>query len=373
MSNHSGGARPRAGVPRSLDTAAGVAWRFLVCAAAIALVAIVLAKLRLVMLPLAVALLLATVLGTPVRKLRERGLAPAAAAGTVLLGALAALGGAVALVAVPVYEEWDNVDVGVRGGVEKVGDWLVDGPLGLSEREVDDAIRKTFDQIREHGDTIAGGVVSGGILALELAAGVVLALVLLFFALKDGERIWNGTLTLVPAGRREDVREIGTRVWRSLGAYLGGVATVALVDAVFIGLGLYLIGVPLVLPLAVLTFLGGFVPIVGATAAGFAAAMVALVSNGLVGALLVVAVVIAVQQLEGHLLQPLIVGRRVQLHPAAVILAVAIGGIVWGIPGAFLGVPFTVIVVVTVRRLRARDAPAEEPVSSAPRSRLSRA
>lgn len=125
------------------------------------------------------------------------------------------------------------------------------------------------------------------------------------------------------------------------------------------GVGLYLIGVPLVLPLAMLTFLGGFVPIVDATVAGFAAVMVALVSKGIVGALLVVGVVLLVQQLEGHLLQPLIVGRRVQLHPLAVILAVAVGGIVWGIPGAFLAVPLTAILATTLTQTRRQRASQE--------------
>jgi predicted PurR-regulated permease PerM len=323
-----------------------------VIAAAVALVAIVLAKLRLVVLPLAVTLLLASVLVRPVGRLRRRGVPAAAAATAVLLGALAAVAGAVALVAVPVWNELDTLDLSVRGGVERVGDWLVEGPLHLAEADVDRIVDRSFDQLRTHGDSIADGVVSGGLIALELVAGAVLALVLLFFVLKDGDRIWAATLGLFPEHRRGDVQAVGSRTWAALGAYLGGVATVALVDAVFIGLGLALIGVPLVLPLAVLTFLGGFVPIVGATTAGFAAAMVALVSDGLVGALLVVAVVVAVQQLEGHLLQPLIVGRRVHLHPAAVILAVAIGGIVWGIPGAFLGVPVTVVAATTIGHLR---------------------
>lgn len=339
-------------MPRSLELAAALSWRALICAAAVVLAAVILARLRLVVLPIAVAVLLATVLTPPTRALRRRGVPAGAAAATVLLGALAALAGAVTLVALPVWDERDRVDRGVRGGVERMGDWLVDGPLGLSERQVDHAIGRAFDQLRDHGDAIAGGLVSGGLLALELLAGSLLALVLLFFALKDGERLWSFVVGLFPERRRGDVSAIGARAWVALGAYLGGVATVALVDAVFIGLGLYVIGVPLVLPLAVLTFLGGFIPIVGATAAGFAAAMVALVSEGVGGAVLVIGVVLAVQQLEGHLLQPLIVGRRVQLHPVAVILAVATGAVVWGIPGAFLAVPLTVVLAASASRLR---------------------
>lgn len=343
-------------VPRRLELAAAVSWRLLVCAAAVVVVALVLARLQLVVLPSAVALMLATVLVPAVQSLRRRGLSAGVAAAGVLAGAAAVVAGALALVIVPVWQESDRLEVGVRGGVERIGDWLVDGPLGLTRRQVDDAIERSFDQIRDHGDTIAGGFVSGGLLALELVAGSLLALVLLFFVLKDGERIWTFVVECFPRRHRHEVRATGARVWVSLGAYLRGVATVALVDAVFIGLGLYLIDVPLVLPLAMFTFLGGFVPIVGATVAGFAAVMVALVSKGIVGALLVLGVVLLVQQLEGHLLQPLIVGRRVELHPLAVILAVAIGGIVWGIPGAFLAVPLTAILATTLMQTRRQRA-----------------
>jgi predicted PurR-regulated permease PerM len=343
---------PRARVPHSLEAAAAVSWRVLVCTAAVVLVAVVLARLRLVVLPIAVALLLATVLMAPAQALRRRRVPGAAAAATVILGALAALGGAAALIVVPVWNELAALDLNVRKGVDQIADWLVRGPLHLSERDVDRAVDRSFDELRAHADSLADGLVDGGLLALELLAGSVLALVLLFFVLKDGDRIWQAAIGLLPEHRRVDAQAIGVRTWAALGAYLGGVATVALVDAVLIALGLALIGVPLVLPLAVLTFLGGFIPIVGATAAGFAAAMVALVSDGFVGALLVVGVVVAVQQLEGHLLQPLIVGRRVRLHPLAVILAVAAGAVLWGIPGAFLAVPVTVVLVTAAAVLR---------------------
>ena len=168
-------------VPRSLELAAALSWRLLVCAAAVLVVALVLARLRLVVLPIAVAVVLATVLVPPVRVLRSRGVPAGTAVATVLLGALAMLAGAIALVVAPVWGERDRLDRGVRGGVERIGNWLADGPLGLSERQVDDAIERAFDQLREHGDAVAGGVVSSGLLALELLAGSLLALVLLFF------------------------------------------------------------------------------------------------------------------------------------------------------------------------------------------------
>jgi predicted PurR-regulated permease PerM len=350
-------------IPRPLRIAAGLSWRLMVIAAAVVVLAIVISRLRLVFLPLVAALLLATVLTPAAAALRRRGCPAALAALGVLAGALAALAALVWAVAVPVAAELDELDVGVRAGIERVADWLSNGPLGLSEAQIDGAIERGFEELRSHSGTIAGGLISGTVLAVEVLAGTALASVLLFFFLKDGERIWGWLLGLFPEGQRADVDEIGKRAWRTLGAYLRGVAAVGLVDALVIGLALYLIGVPLVLPLAVLTFLGGFFPIVGATVAGFAAAMVALVSNGFTAALLVSAAVILVQQLEGNLLQPVIVGRSVRLHPVAVLLSLTAGAIVWGLAGAFLAVPLAAIVTEAALHLssRGRAASAAEP------------
>jgi putative heme transporter len=212
-------------------------------------------------------------------------------------------------------------------------------------------------------------------LALELLVGTLLALFLLFFFLKDGDRIWAWLVGLFPRRARADVDAIGHRNWAVLGGYLRGVAIVALVDAVLIGAALAALGIPFVLPLALLTFLGGFFPIIGANLAGFAAVMVALVSDGLLAALIVAAVVLVVQQLEGHLLQPLIVGRSVKLHPIAILLALTAGGVLWGIPGAFCAVPLTAVAASTFSYLRtARAADGELGVSTngalAPAARL---
>jgi predicted PurR-regulated permease PerM len=339
-------------VPGWLRTLSAIAWRLLVVAAAVVVVALVLSRLRLVVLPVFAALLLATVLEPPARFLRGRGWPPALAAATVLVAGIAVLGGAVFAVVRPVIDEFDKVDVSVQGGVRKVGDWLIDGPLGLSRSQVDTVIDRAFAAVRAHSDLIAGGVLSGTVVALEVLAGALLTIVLLFFFLKEGERIWEWVLGLVPRRLRADARAIGERSWTTLGGYLRGVATVGLVDAVFIGLALYLIGVPFVLALALLTFLGGFIPIVGASLAGFAAVMVALVSEGLVDALLVLAAVLAVQQLEGNLLQPVIVGRSVRLHPVAILLSVAAGGVLWGVLGAFVSVPIVAVLTSAAGHLR---------------------
>ncbi len=338
-------------IPPGLRLASELSWRFLVVGAAIVVVALVLARLRLVVVPLFVALLLATVLWPAVAALRRRRWPRALAALGVLASSLAVLAAVAAVVVPAVAADIDELDVGVRGGAERLEAWLIEGPLDLSREQVGNVVERGERQLRENASTIAGGAVSGAVVFVELAAGSALTLVLLFFFLKDGDRMWRWVRRLFPVEARDEVDAIGARVWHVLGGFVRGTALVALVDALGIGLALWLIGVPLVLPLAVLTFLGGFVPLVGATVAGFAAAMVALVSGGFTTAILVLAAVIAVQQLEGNVLQPFIVGRNVELHPIAVLLAVAVGGILWGIIGAFLAVPITAAVAAAAAAL----------------------
>jgi predicted PurR-regulated permease PerM len=344
-------------VPRSLRLAAAIAWRVLVVAAAIALLAFVLARLRVIVVPLAVAILLSTFLVPLVGRLRQRGVPAALAALVVLAAALVLVGGTVAALVPNVAEEWGELDLSVQAGVDEATAWLADGPLGLSESSIDEWKDRAVEQLRSQSGRIAGGVFGGAYLALELVAGLVLMLVTLFFVLKDGEQMWRWFVSLFPSHVRGDVDAIGQRSWQTAGAYIRGITFVALVDAIFIGLAIWLIGVPLVLPLAALTFIGGFFPIIGAFAAGFAAAMVALVSEGWVAASLVVGATLLVQQLEGNVLQPLIVGNAVRLHPLAILLAVTAGGIVWGIAGAFLAVPLVAVVTRAASYLASR-APA---------------
>jgi predicted PurR-regulated permease PerM len=180
-------------------------------------------------------------------------------------------------------------------------------------------------------------------LAVEIVTGAVLAAVTLFFLVKDGHAIWPRAVRLFPPRARDDVRAIGELAWDTAAGYIRSLTIVAAVDAVLIALALWLIGVPFVLPLAALTFVGGFFPIVGAFVAGTAAALVALVAEGWTAALLVVGATILVQQLEGNVLQPYVVGSAVRVHPLAILLAITAGGILWGIAGAFLAVPLVAV------------------------------
>jgi putative heme transporter len=339
-------------IPRSLALAAAVSWRLLVVGAAVYVTVTLFARLQVIIVPAAVAVILACALWPGVRRLRDRGARPAFAAATMLVGLLGTFAVVVLLLAPRAADEISELDVNVTGGIDVIKGWLTDRPLSLSERRVDSFFDGLESQVRDASGTIASGAVGGAMLALEIVIGILLATVLLFFFMKDGDRMWLWLEGFLPETRRVKWHATGVEVRDVLASFIRGTAIIALVDAVGIGLGLYLLGIPLVIPLAVLTFIGGFVPIVGATVAGFVAVMVALVSDGFVKALAVLGVVIAVQQLESNFLQPVVVGRYVQLHPAAVLLAVGAGAVLYGVAGALLAVPVTAALSVVLGRHR---------------------
>src|SRR4051795_10448808 len=298
----------RRGVPRSLVLASELGWRFLVVVAAIAVLAYGLWYVRLVALPAFLALLLSTILVPPARALRprgvrparapllvflrapprRRGLRPALATFIVFLGGLLVVAGVGALVVPAFASEVGKLSDTVTGGAQELGRLLA-GPLGLSHDQVQSAIDSVSRKLHASGGDIASGVMSGAVIAGQIVAAALLTLVLLFFYVKDGASLWRWTVRLFPAGVRPRVDDAGRQSWLMLGAYVRGQALVATVDAVFIGIGLAIIGLPLVLPLAVLIFVGAFVPIVGAFVAGAAAVLIALVSKGAGAALAVLA------------------------------------------------------------------------------------
>jgi putative heme transporter len=327
----------------------------LVIAAAVIAAFWVAGRLRVVILPVGLALVLATFLHPPTVALRRRGLPNGLAALAVLVAALGAIAGLIAVLAPQTIEEFGELDAGVLGGIEQIQRWLIEGPFDLSQDQIDRAVTQVEEQLRESAGVLAHGAVTGALLAVEAIAAAVLALVVLFFFLKDGERIWDWLCGLAPPHRRDDMREMGDRSWTALAGFLRGQGLVALFDAVFIGIALVLIGVPLVLPLVVLTFFAAFVPIVGAITAGAAAVLVALVFEGFVPALLVLGAVIAVQQIESNIFEPFIVGKTVKLHPLAILLAVALGLAIAGILGALVATPIVAVGGAVLGFLRERS------------------
>ncbi|MGC5017006.1 AI-2E family transporter [Micromonospora sp. DT47] len=324
-------------------------------------VAVLLAPLA---IALAVTLFLTALLDPVLLRLRRLRVPPAPAALLTILLLLGILVGAGVLVWNLTAAQFSELSQQLGEGLQRSRDFVT-STLPISDAQLD----KLIQQVR---DGMGGGFdpVGGARTAAEVAGSTLLALVLLFFLLKDGRSMWRWVLRRLTGPNREVTAEAGRVGWRTLGSYSRGTMIIAAIDAIGIGLALVLLGVPLALPLALITFLGGFVPIIGATVAGTVAVLVALAAKGPTTALLVLAAVIAVQQIEGNLLEPLIMKRQVQLHPVVILVAVTAGTLIAGIAGAFVSVPIAAVtyrVVDTVQRHRERAAAARAtPPPSAP-------
>lgn len=332
---------------------AGWALRVVVILVGLWVVMKALAPLWVAILPVLLALVLSTVLWPPVRWLREKGLPPALAASIGLIGGFVLIVGAGVAIGRSFAEQAPELASQASAGLEKVQTWVQGPPLNVREQDIEDGIDSITKQLGDSGSQIAGGVLGGVTSTLSVVVTLVLAIILAFFMVKDGTRFQPVMRRTLGPTAGDHMTELLARMWRTLGGYIRAQALVAAVDAFFIGIGLLILGIPLWLPLAVLTFLGGFIPIVGATVAGALAVLVALVATGSVTkAIIVLVLVIAVQQIEGHVLQPVLQSRTMHVHPALIILSIAIGSEMRGIVGAFLAVPAVALLLVLMRYLR---------------------
>lgn len=358
--------RREAAVGTAFARVAGASGRFLLIVLALLVLGYLAGKLWVVLLPAVLALLLTTVLWPPVRFLRRRGTPPALAATATLLVALLLLAGIVGALAPQVTGQAQEIADQVVAGLGELRQGLTGPPLNLGEEELGRAVDNVINDLQANAQSIASRVLSGAVAAGSALLTALLALVLTFFYLKDGPRFlpWLGGLTGPRAAPH--VTAVAQRSWVTLSGFIKAQAIVGLADAVFIGIGLAVLGVPLALPLAVLVFFGAFIPIIGAVVTGALAALVALVTSGPTSALVVIALVLVVQQLEGNVLQPILVGRTLDLHPAVVILAVTAGGTLAGITGAFLAVPVVAVVAVAIRYGRQQLAEREPAPGSPP-------
>jgi predicted PurR-regulated permease PerM len=312
-----------------------VAWRLLVVAAALWVAILVLGRLRLVTVPVAFALFFTALLEPAATWLKERRIPPAAAAGLVLFSSLSAVVGVVALAGVRfVSQSRELGDAFVRGWDRLVA-WIADA-FPVSEEQIRAAVGSFRDSL---GDDVGRLVFGGASTAAQVLGMAALTVLVTFFLLKDGDRMARWIAERTPADRRDELREVGAATWSRVSSFARGQALIAVVDAALTAVALVVIGVPAVLTLTLLTLLGGFVPLAGPVVAGAAAALVAFSAGGLADALWVVAAAVAIQQAEGNVLQPLVQGRAVRLHPLVVLLAVATGGVVGGLVGAFVAVP----------------------------------
>ncbi len=332
------------------DTAAQYAWRGLVILVALGAVIWSLAFLYLVTIPIVLALVLATFCVPAARRLERFGLPSAAAAGIVVVGGLLVIVGLFAAMAPSFVRQAQDLRPQIEQGVDEFYDWLETGPVGLSRAEVDDFIGNVSSQTEGLTDTatsVAFAVGSG-------IAALVLTIVLLFFLVKDGEEIVAWLIARCPDTRRDTTSAVSARAWRALGGFMRGTALVALIDAVGIAIGLVILDVPLVFPLAFLVFLGGFIPVVGALATGLLAVLVGWAAGGIGTAIGVIIVVLLVQQIESNVLQPIIMRRAVSLHPVVVLAGITAGAIIAGIIGAFLAVPMVAMLAAAGNELRLR-------------------
>ncbi|MBW3607585.1 MAG: AI-2E family transporter [Actinobacteria bacterium] len=349
---------PNDPVPPWLRSCAAIAWRLLAVAAAIALTAYVLGYLRIVVLPIIVAVLVSTVLRPPARWLMRHRFSDGAAAATVLLGAIALLVAALTMAGAAVARQVSELAASVEQGIREAGNFLSEPPFNLTDADIDRYIDNAGDQLSDSSGALTGGVVHGAVVAGEVITGLIITLLLLFFFLKDGPGMWRWVVDTFGGRQRRRLDELARRSYSALTGYVRGLVLVGSADAIMIGAGLAILGVPLVFPLMLLTFLGAFVPLIGAFMAGLAAVLIALVDGGVVTALIVLGLVVAVQQVEGHLLYPLIMGRTIHIHPVAVILALAIGGITAGIIGVFISVPILTLAATALTFAREmREAP----------------
>jgi predicted PurR-regulated permease PerM len=315
------------------------AWRLLVILAAALALFWVLAKLEVIVVPVLVALLLSALLVPVVDWLDRHGLPRGGAVARVLLGGFAILGGILAFVVLQFIDGLPGLTEQVTQSIESTRRWLINGPAHLRSEQIDSAGNAAIEALHNNQAKLTSGALSTAATVTELVTAAVLVLFTLIFFLYGGRNIWRYVVQIVPAHARDRVHEAGSAGYGSLIGYVRATFLVALTDAAGVGAGLAIMGIPLALPLASLVFLGAFIPLVGAVVAGFLAVVVALLAKGIVYALITLGLLVAVNQIEAHLLQPLVMGRAVSIHPLAVVLAISTGGVLAGIVGALLAVP----------------------------------
>ena len=330
---------------------AGWCLRFLIVCAALFVAFTALGKVWAGLLPVLLALIVATVLGPPAAFLIRHKWPAALAALISLLGAIGIVSGVIALIAPTVRSQLPHLKEQFTSGIVELQSVLQGPPFNVEDEQLLDLLDQATNWMQERSGDIANTVFQGISVVGSVTVTLVVMLVLTFFFIKDGRHFlpWLRSIT----GRRLGwhLTEVMTRSWDTLGGFIRTQALVSLIDAVFIGLGLWLLDVPLALVLAVITFFAGFIPIVGAFTAGFIAVVVALVANGMTTAILVLVLIVVVQQVEGNILSPMLQSKAMNLHAAIVLLSVTLGGTMFGIIGAFLAVPVAAMIAVWLRYL----------------------
>ncbi|PYI38799.1 AI-2E family transporter [Arthrobacter psychrolactophilus] len=342
------------GVPSGVRIAGAWAWRVAIILVVSAMLIWLLSKITILLIPIMLAAIIASLLRPLVRWMKKvgvpQGLSVAIAEGGLVLAVI----GALFLVGRQLIVGFSDLSQQAITGLIQIQDWLTSGPIGLSNDEISKFLDEALVSLQNNTNAILSSALGVGTSVSHFAVGLLLTLFILLFFLLEGQDIWAFLVKFFPRQARPAVDGAGRRGWTSLGNYARVQVLVAAVDAVGIGAGAAIIQVPLALPLSVLVFVGSFIPVVGALVTGAVAVLLALVANGWVNALIMLGIVLLVQQLESHLLQPFIMGRAVSLHPVAVILAVAAGSGVAGILGALFAVPLLAVANSFIRYIASR-------------------
>jgi predicted PurR-regulated permease PerM len=335
---------PDGQVPRLLQQSAAWSWRLLLTGGVIYLAFRFAVELRLVVIPFVAALLLTALLQPEAHWLRKRGFSPMLATWCLLLIALIVIAGAMTLVVNQIADQYQMLFTEVERTISHLQHSLAGAPFHLNKGRLSALSKNLLTYISQHKSVVAGTVLTGGKYLTEFLADAILTLFITFFLLKDGARIWAWLIKGIRPAAKSRTDQAGYQAWRALVYYMRGATAVAAIHAVVLGVALWLLGVPLLVPLVVLVFLAAFVPLVGILIAGALAVLVALATKGWVVAVILLGVLVLENQIEDHLLQPLVVGRIIRLHPLAIILALAVGGIIAGITGAIIAVPFAAVI-----------------------------
>jgi predicted PurR-regulated permease PerM len=343
---------PAQAVPWGVRVAAEAGWRVLVLAGTVWVLMRVISAVQLVVFAFVIALLITALLQPTVARLRRYGVPRGPATALTAISGFVVIGLMGWFVTWQVMENIDTLSNQIQSGIDDLRNWLLKSPFHVTDKQINQIAKNLRDAIGANTDQITSAGLEGVQVVVETLTSLLLVFFSTLFLLYDGERIWQWFLKLVPAAARPGVAGAGPRAWRTLTAYVRGTVLVALIDAICIGIGIYALDVPMAVPLAVFIFLFSFIPLVGAVASGALAVIVALVTQGVFTAVMTLVVVLLVQQIEGHVLQPFILGRAVRVHPLAVVLTVAAGGLVAGIGGAVVAVPLVAVTNSVVGYLR---------------------
>jgi predicted PurR-regulated permease PerM len=350
----------RGQIPRWLQTAAGWSWRLLLLGLLLYVIARIASALRIVVLPCVAALLLTALLQPLTTRLKRAGMPVILATWCSLLVAVAVIAGVGTLIGVRVSQEYPTLVSDVTHFGHQVQSWLAGPPFHIRRARLDQLVGNAVNEIKAHKSQVAGTVLTGGKYVVEIVTGTILTLFVGFFLIKDGDRIWAGLTGFLSPDRADRAGRAGRAAWQVLVNYVRGTVLIAVIHSAVIGFTLWILGVPLVIPLAAVVFLAAFIPLIGILFAGALAIGVTLATKGWVAAVILLVVFLLENQLDGHLLQPQVVGRIIRLHPLAVILVLAVGGVLAGIPGAVVAVPTAAAITRAWPELRRGPDPGDE-------------